>query len=70
MNWIKDREPKSSGMYAVRLLPTNELKSFTFGYFDGTGWKIPSQSGEELSSYHQRIDWSWSTIDWGLDKEI
>lgn len=66
MKWIKDRLPYSTGMYAIRMVPTNELKSFTFGYFDGYGWKLPSETGD-LSPYRGRPE--WSVIDWGIDHD-
>lgn len=65
MIWIKDRQPYSKGMYAIRLLPINELKSFSFAYFDGQGWLIPSQSGEKVHPYRGNPE--WSVIDWGND---
>ncbi len=66
MKWIKDRNPISSGMYAIRLQPTYELESFKFAYFDGKGWLIPSQSGDEVFPYRGTPE--WSKIDWGQDE--
>ncbi len=65
MKWIKDRFPKSKGMYAIRTLPITEIRSFNFAYFDGTGWVIPSQGGEKIAAYRGTPE--WSTIDWGYD---
>lgn len=66
MKWIKDRNPQSPGMYAVRLPPFYEVKSFTFGYFDGTGWQMPSQASDDPAPYRNRPE--WSVIDWGGDR--
>lgn len=66
MKWITDRNPKSSGLYAIRLRPHNELKSFNFGYFDGKGWFLPSQAGDEVAPFRGAPE--WSVIDWGGDR--
>lgn len=48
MIWISNRSPRTAGLYGVIL---NEDRSescrLVFGYWDGTGWKIPTQSDVE-----------------------
>lgn len=66
MKWINDRNPQSPGLYAIRMRPSSELTSFVFGYFDGKGWKLPTQT-DELCPYRSNPE--WSVIDWGTDNE-
>lgn len=68
MEWIIDRDPKSQGMYAIKILPHHEIYNFNFAYYDGIGWLLPSQSGKKYAPYRSRPE--WSVVDWGKDEEI
>ena len=68
MEWTRDRDPKSKGLYAIQLkFLDNDPNGLGFAYFDGIGWKLPCQVGKELTPYRGRP--LWSVIDWGNDKE-
>lgn len=66
MKWITDRNPKTSGLYGVLL---NEDRwdpfIFTFAFWDGTGWKLSSQSDMNAVPYRPvRI---WCKLEIGQD---
>lgn len=67
MHWIetKRKQPSSPGLYGI--LVTSERwdpDSFSFAYWDGRGWKIPSQS--DISSRYIPIQY-WCVLEIGKD---
>lgn len=66
MKWISDRKPNTPGLYGVLI---NDQRwnpdCFIFGYWDGKGWKIPSQSDIECSPY--RGNPTWCKLEIGTD---
>ena len=65
MEWIKDRNPHSPGLYGVRVNITRDTAVFEFAYFDGKGWIRPSEVNQEYFTYRGQPE--WSVIDWGKD---
>ncbi len=66
MEWIKDRNPKSPGMYAIKpYFESYAIDNFWFAYFDGEFWRLPQET--DHWSYPSRKNPEWSTIDWGKD---
>ena len=65
--WIEDRDPYSPGFYGTLIRPDRrDPFSFFVGYWDGEGWKIPSQAGI-LAAYRQRP--VWCKIELGADSK-
>lgn len=66
LDWIKDRDPKSPGVYVARKLIGTSIYRILPLLWDGKAWVDPQVSDEHIQKPIPNPE--WAKINWGCDE--